>query len=46
MKSIYAITPSDVEFKKLIKKIEFFLYFLIKVFKYREKNYLYYKHLL
>ena len=38
MKSIYAITPSDVEFKKLIKEVERMLDFGIKVFQYREKN--------
>ena len=38
MKSIYAITPSDVEFKRLIKEVERMLDFGIKVFQYREKN--------
>ena len=38
MKSIYAITPSDVEFKRLIKEVERMLDFGVKVFQYREKN--------
>ena len=38
MKSIYAITPSNVEFKRLIKEVERMLDFGIKVFQYREKN--------
>ena len=38
MKSIYAITPSDVEFKRLIKEVERMLDFGIKVFQYREKS--------
>ena len=38
MKSIYAITPSDVEFKRLIKEVQRMLDFGIKVFQYREKN--------
>lgn len=38
MKSIYAITPSGVNFEKLIKEIEKMLSMGIKLFQYREKG--------
>ena len=38
MKSIYAITPSDIDFKKLINEIEKMLSLGIKLFQYREKS--------
>ena len=37
MKSIYAITPSGMEIKKLIKEIEKMLDHGIRLFQYREK---------
>ena len=38
MKSIYAITPSGIDFKKLINEIEKMLSLGIKLFQYREKS--------
>ena len=38
MKSIYAITPSDTDFKKLINEIEKMLSLVIKLFQYKEKS--------
>ena len=38
MKSIYAITPSGIDFKKLIFEIEKMLSLGINLFQYREKS--------